>query len=350
MPSSNPSAAHTFKNYLYILVIVVILSWIVIPKYYGLPYVKNAGPILTDEIILDYQEHINETKPHVVLIGDSTLEDSINEALLTAELGYPTYRIGKPGSASAVWYLILKNQIATSDFKPKQLVIFSRASMLTTPDYRTTGKYEKTIVELALPEDNLVTERAYQSQMNPIEQNLDRYFPLFGYRAYLRKSIENLLKYHVPHQILAARPKDVENALGNVFDNQFGSRELVELNNMITMAETYLHEEERLDFYAQLPNSFLPEIVRLCRENDIQLTFVYTQTIYEDQDPKTTRLLNAYRNDLFAYAAKNNIQVLDYLGDERVQEDFFNDPVHMNEYGQHRFTEIFASDFAQFLP
>ena len=350
MPSSNPSAARTLKNYLYVLVSLIILSWVIIPKYYGLPYIKNAGPILTDEIIMDYQEHINETNPHIVLLGDSTLEDSISEAPVTEGLGYQTYRIGKPGSASAVWYLILKNQIATSSVKPKQLVIFSRASMLTTPDYRTTGKYEESIVELALPADSLITERAYQSQMNPLEQNLDRYFPLFGYRAYLRKSIENLVKYHAPNQILDVRPKDVENALGNVFDDQFGSRELVELNNMITMAETYLHEEERLDFYAQLPNSFLPEIVRLCEENEIQLTFVYTQTIYEDQDPKTTRLLNAYRSDLFQYAAENNIQILDYLNDERLTPDFFNDPVHMNASGKAAFTEIFAADFAKFLP
>ena len=350
MPSSKTPATHTLKYYLVFTLFLFTFSWAIIPRYYGLPYVKNAGPLFKSSIEMPYQEHIIEKDPRVVILGDSTLEDSINESYLTELLGVETYRIGEPGSASAIWYLILKNQIATSPVQPEQLVIFSRASMLTTPEYRTTGKYEETIINAALPEDTLVIERAYLDQMNWFEKLFDKYFPLYAYRARVRKSIENILKYHVPSQTLDIRPKDVENSLGNVFDDQFGSRELVELNNMITMAETYLHDEKRLDFDAQLPNSFLPEIVRICQENDIQLTLVYTQTIYEDQDPKTAELLATYRSDLFQYAAENNIQVLDYLGDARVQESFFNDPVHMNAEGQHAFTEIFAADFSQFLP
>ena len=338
------------KYYLFSIFLLLLLSSFLIPPYYDVPLVKSAGPLFNASIEMTYQEHIIENHPRVVILGDSTLEDSIDEAYLTELLGEETYRIGNPGSASAIWYLILKNNIATSPVKPEHLVIFSRASMLTTPDYRTTGKYEKAIVDLALPDDTLVIQRAYLNQMSRLEKKLDKYLPLYGYRARIRKSIENLPKYHIPNLFMGVRPKDVENSLGEVFNDQFGSRELVELNNMITMAETYLHEKERLDFNSQLPNSFLPEIVRICQENDIQLTLVYTQTIYEDLDPKTAELLAAYRSDLFQYAAEKNIQVLDYLGDERVPDSFFNDPVHMNSEGKHAFTEIFAEDFADFLP
>ena len=336
----------SLKYYLFFTLLLLILSSLIIPPYYGVPYLKSPGPLFDDSIDMTYQQHIVENVPSMVLLGDSTLEESIDESYLTELLGQETFRIGQPGSASAIWYLVLKNNIATSSVKPKHLVIFSRASMLTTPEYRTTGKYEETIVNIALPEDTLVIERAYLSQMNWLEKKLDRSLPLYGYRAWVRKSIENLFKYRIPKQIWGVRPKDVEDSLKAAFDNP----EIVQLSDMITMAETYTHAPERLDFNAQLPKSFLPEIVRICQDNDIQLTLVYTQTIYEDQDLKTAELLAAYRSNLFQYAAENNIQVLDYLGDERVAESFFNDPVHMNGEGKHGFTEIFATDFAKFLP
>ena len=346
MHNSKVPVMRTLKYYFSFTLLLLILSSLIIPTYYGLSYPKKPGPLFSDSIDMTYQQHIIENKPSLVLLGDSTLEDSIDESYLTELLGQETFRIGQPGSASAIWYLILKNNIATSSVKPKHLVIFSRASMLTTPEYRTTGKYEESIVNMALPEDTLVIERAYLSQMNSLEKRLDYSLPIYGYRAYVRKSIENLFKYSVPKQIWGVRPKDVEDNLKAAF----GNPEIVQLSNMITMAETYTHAEERLDFNAQLPQSFLPEIVRICQENDIQLTLVYTQTIYTDQSAETANMLAIYRSDLFQYAVENNIQVLDYLGDERVAKSFFNDPVHMNAEGRHNFTEIFATDFSEFLP
>lgn len=346
MPSSKSLVMRNFKYYIMFTLLLVAASWVVIPRYYQVSMLKNAGPLFDDAVKMTYQHHILETQSDVILLGDSTLLDSIDETYLTELLGTQSYKIGNPGSASAIWYLILKNNIATSPVKPEQLVIFSRASMLTTPEYRTTGKYEESILEAALPEDALVIDRAYLSQMNELEKVFDKYLPLYGYRARIRKSIEDFMKYHISGRVMDFDYKQVDAS----FDDVFGDRELVQLSDMITESETYLHNEKRLDFDTQLPNSFLPEIVRICQENDIQLTFVYTQTIYTDQSEQTASMLADYRSDLFQYAAENNIQVLDYLNDERVQESFFNDPVHMNEYGRQAFTEIFAADFAEFLP
>ena len=151
-------------------------------------------------------------------------------------------------------------------------------------------------------------------------------------------------------QVLGVRQKEVDSSLDDVFSDDFRPREIVQLNDMITMAGTYLHEEERLDFSAQLPRSFLPEIVRICQENNIQLTLVYTKTIYAEQSEESARMLESYRNDLFQYAAENNINIIDYANDERVLESFFEDSVHMNSEGKHAFTEIFAADYAKLLP
>lgn len=350
MPSSKTFSRRTLLLYLGFTFLLILISSIFIPLYYGFPYVKNLGPSFDAPLDLSYQEEIMQNDPSVVILGDSTLKHSINQNELSELLGVETYRIANPGSASALWYLILKNNIATSPVKPAQLVIFSRASMLTTPEYRTTGKYEPIIASAALPEDTLVIERAYLSQMSGLEKLADQYIPLYAYRPRLREALENISKFRIPNQLLGVRLKDVERSLGDVFDEQFGARELGELSNMITQAEVYLHESERLDFDAQLPNSFLPEIVRICNENEIQLILVYTQTIYEDQSPATAKMLEDYRQALFEYAAENDIQVIDYLGDERVQPSFFDDPVHMNAEGASRFTKIFAEDFAKFLP
>ena len=67
--------------------------------------------------------------------------------------------------------------------------------MLTTPEFRTTGTYQVLLDELAEPDDQLLIDLAYVSQMNWLEKKLDSYFPPYAHRQLVRTSLERAIKY-----------------------------------------------------------------------------------------------------------------------------------------------------------
>jgi len=334
-----------FKIFLTFSFFLFALSWVLIPVYYTLPYKKPPGPLLDDRLKKTYQDHLVETQPELVLLGDSTLLDSIDEPYLAELLDKDSYRIGKPGSASAIWYLLLKNNIITSPHKPSHLIIFFRGSMLTSPEYRTRGKYEPLVTELALSDDFLLQELAYTSQMGWLEEQADQFLPLFAYRQHLRTSIERLVKYKFFQKMMDVERIKIDQAL----DVVFGEPDIAQVNAVINAAEDYLYQPEKLDFYSQLPKSFLPEIVRLCHENNIQLTVVRTKSLTYASSEEAPKGLDAYISNLQEYLAENKIVFIDYAEDERLPVSLFNDSVHMSKNGAEIFTEIFAADYQDIL-
>lgn len=332
-----------FKYFLFFVVILVFESFFVIPNHYNVPRVKNAGPVLGEDFKRKYQVYIEKNEPELILLGDSTLYENIDQNYLMELIEEKTYKIGNPGSASAVWYLILKNNIIPASHKPKRLYLFFRTSMLTTPEYRTTGVYEKFIAEAGTSDDALLMEYAYLSQMTWLEKWFDQYVPLYAYRAKIQNSIEGIIKYHALQELFSVNKDEIDFAL----DAVFGETDIMQVKEVVTTAESYPLKDEMLDFDLRLQNSFLPEIIRICQENNIKLTLVYTKTSNIKLSAKTEALLDAYKYKLIQYLDDNDVGFVDYSNDERVLDDFFYDPLHMSAEGRHLFTEIFAQDYIQ---
>ena len=62
----------------------------------------------------------------------------------------------KNGSGSAVWYMTLKNVVAASGVKPRLVFFFIRDNDLTSPFFRTAGKYAAYLNSLRGPEEPVV--------------------------------------------------------------------------------------------------------------------------------------------------------------------------------------------------
>ena len=139
----------------------------------------NLGGIETRQV---FRQEIAEARPEVVLLGDSVLKDSVDVEAFSRLAGMPAHRIAQGGSASAFWYLALKNNIADATPKPEYLVIFFRDTMLTSPGLRVTGDYFPVIDEFAGEEDTLLVELAYINPMPWLEQAAGRYLPLYAVR------------------------------------------------------------------------------------------------------------------------------------------------------------------------
>jgi hypothetical protein len=279
-----------------------------------------------------------------VLLGDSTLADSVDPDLLSAILDQKVYQIGYSGSASAVWYLIVKNNIITAATPPDHLVLFFRSTILTTPDFLVTGKYFEFVDELARPDDIILLERAYINSYSWAEKLGERYVPLYGERFNLLAILDRLVKYSLPRLLFGTPVDEVDFALDFVFENQ--NRDLEQLNIAIRNIQTDLYSPQNLQFNQQVDRSFLPEIVRLCEENGITLTFVRMKSLeYPTQDSEP-RALRRYMNELENYFAERGIKYFDLSQIDVLTDEHFKDLIHLNAEGELIFTRLLAEALA----
>ena len=124
------------------------------------------------------------------------------------------------------------------------------------------------------------------------------------------------------------------------------------------MADTLLHQrqmadERKLDEHWKnldfLPDkTFLGQIVQLCREKGIQLFFVRVKRRRDLIAGQQTGALLAYMEKLQNYLDKNDILLLDYSGDVRIEKKHFGHGDHLNRQGgRAMFTSLLADDLQE---
>lgn len=333
-----------FAFFLFSFMILSVLVSLDALKSYDSEYPLRLGPDLGGvETRQVFRQEIEEVGAEVVLLGDSVLRDSVDGDMFTSLVGLQAHKISQGGSATAFWYLALKNSIIYSEPKPEHLVIFFRDTMLTSPGLRVTGSYATVIDEFAGEEDTLLVELAFINQMSPVEQFAAKYIPLYGERLILRESLDNRLKNTLPGILLGCRGECVQTAIDTVFEED--QLDIDEADKVIVRAEDYLYRLEEMRFEKRLEESFLPEILHIAREAGIQLTFVRTKTWrypeLEDEPPALQR----YHQDLASYLAANGIALLDFAHDPRITRDMYKDDIHMSLDGRAIFTPMLAEAF-----
>jgi hypothetical protein len=120
-------------------------------------------------------------------------------------------------------------------------------------------------------------------------------------------------------------------------------------NDPIAQEESILYSAHSLDFAAQVDASFLPEIIRLCRERGIQLIFVRGKTISFADLPKP-RGLDAYILDLQDYLTTNGASFADLEADARLGTADYIDRFHVHLEARETYTEMLAEALRPLLP
>ncbi len=111
----------------------------------GVGFKATAFRTFGDAAILDVSRAIADVrteKPDYIGIGNSMLYTRLGRApeALNALTGKKFHFIVKDGTASAAWYLTLKNVVAASGVKPKVVFFFIRDNDITSPKFRTAGR------------------------------------------------------------------------------------------------------------------------------------------------------------------------------------------------------------------
>ncbi|MDQ2691660.1 MAG: SGNH/GDSL hydrolase family protein [Chloroflexota bacterium] len=325
-----------FRNYLVTSILLLGLLSFFIPIRYQTSYPAAIGPKFDSRVRTTYTDMLNEYQPQVLLFGDSMLEPAVDERAVAEALDKKTALVSLPGTASTIWYLMLKNNIVLAEHKPQYLVLFFRDAMMTVPGYRVTGRYFEQIDEFASPEDTLLIQRAYIDQMTPVEKFMEAYVPLYSARWEIRQSIDYHIRYTLGRLLLGCDPACMDYAMEAVFEAN--NLDVTFLSEAIASSDEYFYTPERLDFQAQVEKSFLPEVIRLCRENGIQLILVRMPILSFEEPGTQPEGLDAYVQDLAVYLQESDVPFLDF-DNEEFTGDYFTDSLHLNERGKTIFTQ-----------
>lgn len=338
--------SRSFLRYSLSLVFIISLLSVIIPIRYGVQYPREAGPLFDEYFKLESLKTIATEKPQIVMVGDSIFMVGVDLKKLAAGTGKTVYGIGEAGSASALWYAVIKHEILPSPYKPEIIIIIFRDTVLTTPGYRVNGSYFKQLDEYVSPDDSLIIERAFFNLMNPLEKLAERFFPLYGSRLRLRETLDRYIRYS-GNRLLGCNNKCTNIAMSKVL----GARNMEQniLGDAIGTAESYLYTPQALNFKRQLERSFLPEMVRMTREMGSQLIFIRTKTMRFPDENSEPPELKIYMNELTAYLESNGVILLDYGQDERLKKEYFSDRLHFNKQGREVFTALIV-DALRALP
>ena len=337
----------TFPHYFSRLLIVIALLCVVVVARGWADFPARAEPNFDAQIDMTQRDAITAEEPQVILLGDSMVEENVDLPALSEALGRTIHRISYPGAASAMWYLSIKNNILLSAHRPQALVILFRDSTLTTPNYRVGGSYDQAIDTLAGADEELFIRLAYLNRMNPLEQSARRYFPWYVYGFRLRNSMDLANRYALPRVLLSCGKRCVDTAFLNIFN--FRTTAAPTANDTIAQSESILYTDEALDFSRQVGDSFLPEIIRMCRENDIPLILVRGKTISFAQLPKPSGL-DDYILQLQEYLADNGVRFADLETDTRLGVGDYIDRFHVQPEARGIYTQMLAEALVPLLP
>lgn len=325
----------TFLRFLTALGVVLLASGILLPRRYNFSYPAKLGPVFDARVKGEHIQGIERSQPNFVLLGDSTLYEGVDPVLLAAGLGQPVYEMATPGSGTAAWYLQMKNIILESTHRPKYVIIFFRNTMLTVPQYRTTGRYFALLDDYATKNEALVSDLAFVNQMSPLERFAEQYIPLYTARVEIRDDLDNAIRYLLP-RLLGCDRDCTNEAVSSIFGREVDP---VALNLVQEDASKTLYAQEELNFETQVETSLLPHMIELAQKNNIKLIFVRMRIFGPEPE------MSAYRNELDSYLLQqDNVFLLDYWNDPRISESYYVDSLHMNALGKKEFTKILSEE------
>ena len=327
-----------------VLFLLINLSWVSI---YARSYPLTLGPLFNNDIRTDHLKFLNNYRPGVVFIGDSTLAHSVDMNAVSVLLKATVYSYHNYGSTSAVWYLILKNSILKAVYPPPNVVICFQDTILTAPDFHVSGDFQYQIDQFAGLNEDLVVQLSYVNNLSWFENKVSRYVPIYGDRLLIKRRLENYFKINILESVINKSGEDVLNDSDVVFN---ANNKIPEIYKEYIKAYIKdLYSDKNLNFSQQLQKSYLPEMIRLAKENGVNLIFVRLPNRVDYISTKKKLNLQDYMTQLLAYLAEEQVSSIDMASGFSWPEQYFSDAIHMTQEGQDSFTPLFAQSIEDFL-
>jgi hypothetical protein len=246
---------------------------------------------------------LRRQRPNFVLIGNSMVGTRFDTRQLNRLLNPRSALVlARGGSYSASWYLTIKNHVVASGVHPARILLFFRGTELTEPRTQSTGPMRARIEPLELEDEPLLEQK-----LRP---------------PTLRGKLAWWLSAFAPTQRLET-PTFAESS--GIFVSRAVERELDDtarkatINGVFDMtklrtAATAPDTEQSGDewrFEQTLPDSLLPEIVSLCKENGSELAVIRIRTRDAANGVPESKAEKAYIQGLKQYLQQNGVEYAD---------------------------------------
>lgn len=329
--------------FLLVLVGLNLIGNILLPGSFTHPlYDRNP------EISTEFIDRINGYKPDLFIVGNSLVARGIDILRLEELTGLRILSADRGGSASALWYLILKNNIVVANPPPRYIVFVFKDNVFSVPSLSTQGKYATEIDEFAGADEVALNQLAYINHLSPLDNALNSISAFYRYRGQIRERLVNAVEYPPNQALFGVDINGISAAIDRVF-------QLEELDPAIVSQYQQQVDQEalllsrNLDFYASLSESFLPLILDLAEQNGITPIFVLYPARHYVEYPGEKLEMHRYFADMSEYVRSRGAYFVSFIEDERIGLNEFAEGDHLNGKGNLVFTEMMAEELNQII-
>lgn len=324
-----------FYIILFLAVIVAANAWCWPPRQTAIEHSATVN--------YSWQRRIEQTRPEIVMFGNSMLKDAVNDELLSRLLETSAIKLTFDGSASAMWYLWMKNLIAPAAYKPRWVVYFFRDHYLTEPGFRVDNEFKKRIDAFAQADEPVLDRLAYLDRMDTVTYGLYRFCPLFQKRENIKGQFKGAVK-DASARLLGLEAGQVDEAIKEVFRNRHMDQALLSARQLEVEAAKTL---ERYDFADKVNRSFLPYMIEDAQQSGVKLMFVRVKRRQVAEGKGEPAHLPEYIEALRRYLEDRDVALIDFTYDERIGLEYFGAGDHLTKTdGRLLFTHLLAEKMA----
>ena len=281
-----------------------------------------------------FREDIRRINPQLVFIGDSMLGSRIDPTHMTRTIKRQAWWVMQPGTGSAWWYLAFKNHVLAAGVRPKVVFVFFRDYNLTDLMFRLDEHFRWSVDTVAgdrEPELNDAIARRRAGGWSSVHQAIEAAYQAAPVRARAEQWLSNAPILQVAGE---RRAKTFQKAMNDLF----------RFERLRPMPDADMAVEQSLaDFDEQLPQSILPEFVRLAGEHGVRFVGVRVKRRPgPDGVTPQSPALGKYVADLRAWLESEGGALIDDTDDPVQTLDWYKDGDHMLGSKRRAYTERFA--------
>lgn len=308
----------------------------------GVPAFLDQGVPLRREFNERPLRTLQKARPQGVLIGDSMLESRIDERKLNSLADERWTVLAQPGGSSAIWFLMMKNIIAALSPPPRTVIIFFRDRQLTLPAHRTDTGYRKTIETYMRPDEpevEALLRAGTQDRQTGLERLAQTIYPVQWRRDAWQEKVQSWALDFIASSGEYGDIRDDAQAI-------FGLKNLRQDSGMDFEEEDEgpkgLDAEDH-EFANEVTGSFLPAIIEIARQKNMQLIFfrVKRQPLLPEARAKESPTNPAYQQALRAYVEKAGATLVDETRDPEVTLQYYGSDDHVAPAQMKAYTELF---------
>ena len=287
---------------------------------------------------------LRKRQPDFVLLGNSMVHSRFHKEELGRLLNpYKVEVLGVPGSKTAAWYLMLKNQILAAG-RPKRVLIFFYGEELTMPGARATGGEAWRIERVSPTDDPVVVGKLAPQWSDPVARlswKLHRLVPT----ERIRSTTDGPVRAWASHVSSWLQPAADASARDAAINGLF---ELDALRNTGPQPEStppgslLSRARGERSFAERVERSFLPDILALAREAGVPLILLHIRERATAEGQPLPPEYVQYLKQIEQYLRAQNVRYIDMSPNEWESASFYGEDSHLKHHVRRKYTRLFV--------